>query len=85
MAAAARSASGNALAGRPYSACPPGWARPPVSTSRYGRSPTRRVFPAAEDRANQHLEHLRSNIAVTEKGPLPADVYQEAKRRLHAL
>ena len=50
-----------------------------------GRSPTRRVFPAAEDRANQHLEHLRSNIAVTEKGPLPADVYQEAKRRLHAL
>ena len=31
------------------------------------------------------LEHLRSNLAVAEKGPLPADVYQEAKRRLHAL
>ncbi len=28
------------------------------------------------------LDHLRSNLAVAEKGPLPADVYEEAKRRL---
>ena len=28
------------------------------------------------------LDHLRSNLAVAEKGPLPADVYGEAKRRL---
>jgi aryl-alcohol dehydrogenase-like predicted oxidoreductase len=27
-------------------------------------------------------EHLASNLAVAEKGPLPADVYEEAKRRL---
>ena len=27
-------------------------------------------------------EHLRSNVAIAEKGPLPADHYQEAKRRL---
>jgi aryl-alcohol dehydrogenase-like predicted oxidoreductase len=27
-------------------------------------------------------EHLRENIAAVEKGPLPADVYEEAKRRL---
>ncbi len=29
-------------------------------------------------------EHLRENIATVEKGPLPADVYEEAKRRLDA-
>jgi aryl-alcohol dehydrogenase-like predicted oxidoreductase len=28
------------------------------------------------------LDHLRSNLAIAEKGPLPADMYQEAKRRL---
>jgi aryl-alcohol dehydrogenase-like predicted oxidoreductase len=28
------------------------------------------------------LDHLRSNLAVAEQGPLPADVYDEAKRRL---
>jgi aryl-alcohol dehydrogenase-like predicted oxidoreductase len=28
------------------------------------------------------LGHLRSNLAVAGKGPLPADIYQEAKRRL---
>jgi aryl-alcohol dehydrogenase-like predicted oxidoreductase len=28
------------------------------------------------------LEHLAGNIAVAEKGPLPADLYQEAKKRL---
>jgi aryl-alcohol dehydrogenase-like predicted oxidoreductase len=28
------------------------------------------------------LDHLRSNLAVAEKGPLPADLYEEAKRRL---
>jgi aryl-alcohol dehydrogenase-like predicted oxidoreductase len=27
-------------------------------------------------------EHLASNLAVAEKGPLPADLYEEAKRRL---
>lgn len=27
-------------------------------------------------------EHLRENVAIAEKGPLPADVYAEAKRRL---
>jgi aryl-alcohol dehydrogenase-like predicted oxidoreductase len=27
-------------------------------------------------------DHLRSNVAIAEKGPLPADLYQEAKRRL---
>jgi aryl-alcohol dehydrogenase-like predicted oxidoreductase len=26
--------------------------------------------------------HLRGNIAVAEQGPLPKDVYEEAKRRL---
>jgi aryl-alcohol dehydrogenase-like predicted oxidoreductase len=26
--------------------------------------------------------HLRSNVAIAEKGPLPADLYEEAKRRL---
>jgi aryl-alcohol dehydrogenase-like predicted oxidoreductase len=29
-------------------------------------------------------EHLRGNLAVAEQGPLPADVYEEAKRRLDA-
>ena len=29
-------------------------------------------------------EHLKHNVAVAEKGPLPADVYEEAKRRLSA-
>jgi aryl-alcohol dehydrogenase-like predicted oxidoreductase len=29
-----------------------------------------------------NVDHLRSNLAVAEKGPLPADVYEEAKRRL---
>jgi aryl-alcohol dehydrogenase-like predicted oxidoreductase len=29
-----------------------------------------------------NMEHLRSNVAIAEKGPLPADLYQEAKRRL---
>jgi aryl-alcohol dehydrogenase-like predicted oxidoreductase len=28
------------------------------------------------------VDHLRANVAVAEKGPLPADVYEEAKRRL---
>jgi aryl-alcohol dehydrogenase-like predicted oxidoreductase len=28
------------------------------------------------------VDHLRSNIAIAEKGPLPADLYEEAKRRL---
>jgi aryl-alcohol dehydrogenase-like predicted oxidoreductase len=27
-------------------------------------------------------EHLRSNVAIAEKGPLPVDLYEEAKRRL---
>jgi aryl-alcohol dehydrogenase-like predicted oxidoreductase len=26
--------------------------------------------------------HLASNIAVAQRGPLPADLYQEAKKRL---
>jgi aryl-alcohol dehydrogenase-like predicted oxidoreductase len=29
-----------------------------------------------------NIEHLRSNVAIAEKGPLPADLYEEAKRRL---
>jgi len=29
-----------------------------------------------------NLEHLASNIAVAEQGPLPADLYEEAKKRL---
>jgi aryl-alcohol dehydrogenase-like predicted oxidoreductase len=28
------------------------------------------------------LDHLRANVAVAEKGPLPADLYEEARRRL---
>jgi len=28
------------------------------------------------------IDHLRSNLAIAEKGPLPADLYLEAKRRL---
>jgi aryl-alcohol dehydrogenase-like predicted oxidoreductase len=28
------------------------------------------------------LDHLMSNLAIAEKGPLPADVYAEAKKRL---
>ena len=31
-----------------------------------------------------NLEHLKGNIEVAAKGPLPADVYAEAKRRLPA-
>jgi aryl-alcohol dehydrogenase-like predicted oxidoreductase len=27
-------------------------------------------------------EHLQENVAAVKKGPLPADVYEEAKRRL---
>lgn len=30
-----------------------------------------------------NTDHLRSNLAVTEKGPLPDDVYEAAKRRLN--
>jgi aryl-alcohol dehydrogenase-like predicted oxidoreductase len=28
------------------------------------------------------IDHLKGNIAVAEKGPLPADLYEEAKKRL---
>jgi aryl-alcohol dehydrogenase-like predicted oxidoreductase len=28
------------------------------------------------------VDHLRANVAVAEKGPLPADLYEEARRRL---
>ena len=28
------------------------------------------------------MDHLRANLAIAEKGPLPGDVYEEAKRRL---
>lgn len=31
-----------------------------------------------------HPEHLTENVRVAEQGPLPADVYAEAKRRLTA-
>lgn len=30
-------------------------------------------------------DHLRENVAVAEKGPLPPDVYEEARRRLDAV
>lgn len=30
------------------------------------------------------LDHLRSNLAVAEKGPLPADLYEQARNRLAA-
>jgi aryl-alcohol dehydrogenase-like predicted oxidoreductase len=29
-------------------------------------------------------EHLRANVAIAEKGPLPADLYEEARKRLEA-
>jgi aryl-alcohol dehydrogenase-like predicted oxidoreductase len=29
-----------------------------------------------------NVGHLRSNVAIAEKGPLPADIYEQAKRRL---
>lgn len=29
-----------------------------------------------------NIGHLRANLAIAAKGPLPADLYQEAKRRL---
>lgn len=29
-----------------------------------------------------NADHLRANVAIVEKGPLPADLYEEAKRRL---
>jgi aryl-alcohol dehydrogenase-like predicted oxidoreductase len=32
-----------------------------------------------------HPEHLRENVAATQRGPLPADVYAETKRRLDAV
>ena len=32
----------------------------------------------------QNMEHLRENVEAAERGPLPADAYAEAKRRLHA-
>jgi aryl-alcohol dehydrogenase-like predicted oxidoreductase len=32
-----------------------------------------------------NVEHLRSNLAIAEKGPLPADLYEEAKSRLRAV
>ena len=32
----------------------------------------------------QNLDHLRKNIEIVQKGPLPAHVYEEAKRRLEA-
>ncbi|MDQ2997716.1 MAG: aldo/keto reductase, partial [Chloroflexota bacterium] len=31
-----------------------------------------------------HPEHLAENVRIAEQGPLPADVYAEAKRRLSA-
>jgi aryl-alcohol dehydrogenase-like predicted oxidoreductase len=31
------------------------------------------------------LGHLRSNLAIAEKGPLPADVYEQARRRLETV
>jgi aryl-alcohol dehydrogenase-like predicted oxidoreductase len=30
------------------------------------------------------VDHLRANVTIAEKGPLPADLYEEAKRRLQA-
>jgi aryl-alcohol dehydrogenase-like predicted oxidoreductase len=32
-----------------------------------------------------NADHVRSNVAIAEKGPLPADVYEAAKRRLDAV
>jgi aryl-alcohol dehydrogenase-like predicted oxidoreductase len=32
-----------------------------------------------------NMEHLRSNVAIAEKGPLPDELYEEAKRRLQAV
>jgi len=32
-----------------------------------------------------NAEHLLSNLAIAEKGPLPADLYEEAKSRLRAV
>jgi aryl-alcohol dehydrogenase-like predicted oxidoreductase len=30
------------------------------------------------------VDHLRANLALAEKGPLPADLYEQAKERLAA-
>jgi aryl-alcohol dehydrogenase-like predicted oxidoreductase len=30
------------------------------------------------------IGHLQSNLAIAEKGPLPPDLYEEAKHRLKA-
>ena len=32
-----------------------------------------------------NIDHLRSNVAIAEKGPLPADVYEAAKARIAAV
>ena len=32
-----------------------------------------------------NIDHLRDNLKTVERGPLPADVYEEAKRRLSAV
>jgi aryl-alcohol dehydrogenase-like predicted oxidoreductase len=32
-----------------------------------------------------NIDHLRSNVAIAEKGPLPADLYEETKRLLDAV
>ena len=29
-----------------------------------------------------NVDHLRANLAIAAKGPLPADIYEEAKKRL---
>jgi aryl-alcohol dehydrogenase-like predicted oxidoreductase len=33
----------------------------------------------------KNVDHLKSNVAIAQKGPLPAAVYEEAKRRLAAV
>jgi aryl-alcohol dehydrogenase-like predicted oxidoreductase len=32
-----------------------------------------------------NIDHLRANVAIAEKGPLPSDVYEAAKKRLAAI
>ena len=53
----------------------------PASSSCSASRSATRPCPARSS-ARPALDHLRANLAIAEKGPLPADLYAEAKRRL---
>ena len=60
--------------------------RPARGDDRDGvRAPLHAQPPGPVEHHRRHVQapsHLRANLAVAEKGPLPADLYEEAKRRL---